>query len=331
MRASSRVAYLRTRGPTEIKLSRTGLAVTLVLAFVAVAAPAAAQRLFKYKDANGVWVFTDRQPGGDQPYETGHVERSFDKPDVKLLERSTNDGVTLYAQNTYYAPIQLAYRITMPHNVPANMPRNGMQMLPARGDVTLLSVGAADPSMPVSFDYEYQFLPGDPQAQHRPDRPYRFPFGKSNAFFVSQAYPDTVTHSDPSSQYAIDFEMPIGTHIYAARGGVVIEIASDFFEAGVDAAKDGPRANVVRILHDDGTMSLYGHLNWNSIRVVPGQRIERGEYIADSGNTGFSTGPHLHFVVQRNRGGAIISLPIEFESANGAPLAARTGERYTAY
>ncbi len=148
---------------------------------------------------------------------------------------------------------------------------------------------------------------------------------------MTQAYPDIVTHTDPSSQYAIDFAMPIGTHVDAARGGVVIEIASDFFEAGVDAAKDGPRANVVRILHDDGTMSLYGHLNWNSIRVVPGQRVERGEYIADSGNTGFSTGPHLHFVVQRNRGGAIISLAVEFETASGAPVGVRSGERYTAY
>ena len=300
-------------------------------AIVAVVGPAAAQKLFKYQDANGVWVFTDRQPGADQPYETAQVERSFDKPEVKLLQRSTDQGVTLFAQNTYYAPIQLAFRIMMPQNVAATTQLKGMQMLPPRGDATLLSVGAADPSMPVSFDYEYQFLPGDPQAQHRPDRPYRFPFGKSSTFLVSQAYPDTVTHNEPSSQYAIDFAMPIGTHIDAARGGVVIEIASDFFEAGVDAAKDGPRANVVRVLHDDGTMSLYGHLNWNSIRVKPGQRIERGEYIADSGNTGFSTGPHLHFVVQRNRGGAIISVPIEFETASGAAVSVRSNERYTAY
>ena len=311
--------------------SRLVAAPLFALALAAFACPAAAQKLFKYQDANGVWVFTDRQPEGDQQYETAQVERSFDKPEVKLLEQSTKEGVTLYAQNTYYAPIQLAFRIVMPQNVEASTPLRGMQMLPPRGDATLLAVGAADPSMPVSFDYEYQFLPGDPQAQHKPDRPYRFPFGKSSAFLVTQAYPDTVTHTDPSSQYAIDFAMPIGTHIDAARGGVVIEIASDFFEAGVDAVKDGPRANVVRILHDDGTMSLYGHLNWNSIRVKPGQRVERGEYIADSGNTGFSTGPHLHFVVQRNRGGAIISLPIDFETASGAGLGVRSGERYTAY
>jgi murein DD-endopeptidase MepM/ murein hydrolase activator NlpD len=310
--------------------TRSRLAIAVVVALAASAAPAVAQKLFKYKDANGVWVFTDRQPEGDQPFETARVEHSFERPEVKLFERSEQDGVTLFAQNTYYAPIQLAYRITTAQNVATSTPLRGMQMLPARGDATLLSVGAADPSMPVKFDYEYQFLPGDPQAQHRPDRPYRFPFGKSTAFFVSQAYPDTVTHTDPSSQYAIDFEMPIGTHIHAARGGVVIEIASDFFEVGVDAAKDGPRANVVRVLHDDGTMSLYGHLNWNSIRVVPGQRVERGEYIADSGNTGFSTGPHLHFVVQRNRGGAIVSVPIEFEAASGAALTVQTGARYSA-
>ena len=63
--------------------------------------------------------------------------------------------------------------------------------------------------------------------------------------------------TDPSSQYAVDFVMPIGTNVFAARAGVVIEVASDFFENGTDVRVDGPRANVVRMLHDDGTMSLY--------------------------------------------------------------------------
>src|ERR1041385_2813762 len=158
----------------------------LLAAIVAPVERAPAQKIFKYQDANGVWVFTDRQPDGDQSYETAQVERTFDKPDVKLLQRSTDQGVTLFAQNTYYAPVQLAFRIMTPQNVAASTPLKGMQMLPPRGDATLLSVGAADPSMPVSFDYEYQFLPGDPQAQHRPDRPYRFPFGKSSSFLVTQ-------------------------------------------------------------------------------------------------------------------------------------------------
>jgi murein DD-endopeptidase MepM/ murein hydrolase activator NlpD len=312
-------------------LSRISLAGTLAIALVALAGPATAQKLFKYRDANGVWVFTDRQPEGGEPYETASVERKFDKPEVKLLRRETVDGVTLYARNTFFAPVQLGYRITMAENVAAETPLAGLQMLPARGETTLIEVGKADPAAPISFDYEYRFLPGDPKAEHRPDRPYRLPYAKASAFGVSQAYPDRVTHDDPSSLYAIDFVMPIGTHVHAARGGTVIEIASDFFEAGLNAAVDAQRANVVRILHDDGTMSLYGHLNWNSIRVVPGQRVERGEYIADSGNTGFSTGPHLHFVVQRNRGGGIVSVPVEFEGSGGAAVTVRSGQRYTAY
>jgi murein DD-endopeptidase MepM/ murein hydrolase activator NlpD len=161
--------------------------------------------------------------------------------------------------------------------------------------------------------------------------PYRLPYALSSSFFVSQTYPDTRSHADPSSAYAIDFVMPIGTNVFAARGGTVIEVASDFHESGVDMAVDGPRANVVRVLHADGTMSLYGHLNWNSIRVVPGQRVERGEYLADSGNTGFSTGPHLHFVVQRNRGGAIVSLPVAFAGAGGSAITVTSGARYTAH
>jgi murein DD-endopeptidase MepM/ murein hydrolase activator NlpD len=136
---------------------------------------------------------------------------------------------------------------------------------------------------------------------------------------------------DPASEHAIDFAMPIGSGVYAARAGVVVDVAGDFFDAGIDPVTDGPRANRVRVLHEDGTMALYAHLNWNSIRVVPGQRVARGEYLADSGNTGFSTGPHLHFVVQRNRGGALESVPVEFAGAGGQALTVRRGDTPVAF
>ena len=125
--------------------------------------------------------------------------------------------------------------------------------------------------------------------------------------------------------------MPIGTAVYAARGGMVFEIAADFYESGTDLSLDGPRANFVRILHEDGTMAVYAHLNWNTIRVRPGDQVERGEYLADSGNTGFSTGPHLHFDVQRNNGRELISVPFEFAGRTGTPLAPQESVYLTAY
>jgi murein DD-endopeptidase MepM/ murein hydrolase activator NlpD len=289
-----------------------------------------AQTMYRYKDASGVWVYTDRKPAGEQQFEQQRIERRFEKPAVNLLQRSEENGIALIAQNTYFAPVQIAFRLRPIENVSADTKRSGLMTLPARSETELVVVGKSVDSVDLRFDSDFQFIPGEPGVLHRPSQPYRLPYALSTAARVSQAYPVVKTHSDPGSQYAIDFAMPIGTDVFAAREGVIIEVASDFFEAGTDYETDGPRANIVRVLHDDGTMALYVHLNWNSIRVVPGQRVRRGEYLADSGNTGFSTGPHLHFVVQRNEGGALVAVPLEFGGASG-PITLVTGETYTAY
>jgi len=148
---------------------------------------------------------------------------------------------------------------------------------------------------------------------------------------VTQAYPVAATHRTLDSKFAVDVAMPVGTDIFAARGGVVFDVTSSNFRSGLDIQRDGPSANIVRVLHDDGTYAIYAHLNWNSIRVRPGDEVETGEYIADSGNTGFSSGPHLHFAVQRNTGMKIESLPVVFKGQNSGGVVPATGDVLTAY
>ncbi|MNT90521.1 Murein DD-endopeptidase MepM [compost metagenome] len=59
-------------------------------------------------------------------------------------------------------------------------------------------------------------------------------------------------------------------------------------------------------------MGVYLHLMRGSVQVREGQQVALGERIARSGNTGNSTGPHLHFVIQRNVGLALESIPFDF-------------------
>ena len=124
--------------------------------------------------------------------------------------------------------------------------------------------------------------------------------------------------------------MPVGTAVHAAREGLVINVARNHFRSGLQLASMS-EANFVQVLHDDGTYAIYAHLQLDTVRVRPGQRVGRGEYIASSGNTGFSSGPHLHFVVLRNVGLRSESLPVTFAGMGGTAVAARSGEMLAAF
>jgi len=62
---------------------------------------------------------------------------------------------------------------------------------------------------------------------------------------------------------------------------------------------------------------VYAHLKENGVYVRVGQRVGVGQQIAISGNTGFTSGPHLHFCVQVNRGMRLVSVPFRMVSDNG--------------
>lgn len=302
-------------------------AALLALAGAASAQPDEARRLYKYTDESGVRVYTDRPPAASRDFETAPLVTGADPARVRLYQRVGGDqSIELVARNDYYAPVELAFELVAMENLDASAPASGALVVPARSELRLLELRRADESQAMALEYAFRYVPGDPGARHAPETPYRLPFALAQAFRVSQAYPDALTHAGAASRHAVDFLMPVGTPVYAARGGVVIDVAADFFESGTDAARDAPRANIVRVLHADGTMALYAHLNWNSIRVVQGQRVARGEYLADSGNTGFTTGPHLHFVVQRNRGGGLESVPVRFAGAGGGAISVSSGD-----
>jgi len=85
----------------------------------------------------------------------------------------------------------------------------------------------------------------------------------------------------------MDFAAPTGTPIYAAQSGTV-----------TTARYSGNAGNMIVINHGDGLVTIYMHCH--AMYVSAGQRVEKGQNIAIVGNTGNSTGPHLHFQVELN-------------------------------
>lgn len=161
-------------------------------------------------------------------------------------------------------------------------------------------------------DFSYFVLIGDPRAEHDDSVVYGWPFPADSQARFTQGFGGR-THSEPHSRYAIDLAVAEGTPVLAARDGVVVYLEDDYFESGLDPMAFRDKANHLRILHDDGSMATYAHLFPDSIIVQPGQRVKRGERIALSGNTGFSSGPHLHFAVQVHRDMSMRSVPFRME------------------
>ncbi len=83
----------------------------------------------------------------------------------------------------------------------------------------------------------------------------------------------------------LDFAAPLGTTIMAADDGKVVSVGPA-----------GAYGNLIEIAHGDGTRTLYAHLSDMDVRK--GQAVKRGQHIGDLGNTGNSSGPHLHFEVR---------------------------------
>jgi len=103
-------------------------------------------------------------------------------------------------------------------------------------------------------------------------------------------------HLSSPELHCIDFYLPPGTPILAARSGIVTETESRYNKSYSDPSFV-PECNFVVIRHQDGQESVYAHLAWRSNRVKKGDRVRRGRTIGLSGQTGYATYPHLHFGV----------------------------------
>ncbi len=188
--------------------------------------------------------------------------------------------------------------------------------------------------MTFALSFLVAFLPLFPM-QTQTEEPYEhehtylLPF-EGKARRVSQAS-NGATHKGKSA-HAIDFSMPRKTRIIAARDGVVVRAIKKHVELSKEEKKElkakgkQPQANIVTVRHEDGSRAIYAHLLENGVEVKAGQKVEAGDFLGYSGNTGKSSGPHLHFCVYQAKGKG--SVRVKFRTSKSEETHVERGKRY---
>jgi murein DD-endopeptidase MepM/ murein hydrolase activator NlpD len=246
------------------------------------------------------------------------------------MEISHNDDyVTIFVRNKLRVPAGIQIRFQSLRNltpVPRlRKPNLAEKVVHPGAETQILTLVRNDSQRSASFPFRWKFSYGDTGAKHDDSYTYRMPFGGTQKRVVTQGANGSFTHNGTSA-WAFDFGMPIGTPILAARAGMVVEMTDGYTKSGISESFLD-KANAVTILHDDSTFATYAHLDPGS-GVREGMRVKVGEMLGFSGNTGFSTGPHLHFSVWKSTWEGGHTIPIRFHDGRSGGFLPEEGIAY---
>jgi murein DD-endopeptidase MepM/ murein hydrolase activator NlpD len=214
--------------------------------------------------------------------------------DIQVYDEIINDQeIILYADNHEPFPV----------SVELNLELDGLQSNHINGDIIVLEpnkqkqvLAHLDPIPGASWSYETSLRVtfGDVLIErYDTNYLYSLPYAPGSQELVSQGYFDARTHAD---EYALDFNLKEGTPVFATRDGLVIKVVDHNDKSCTDESCIQFN-NFITIQHDDGTYADYGHLKQHSAKVLVGDHVTTNTHIADSGSTGWATGPHLHLVI----------------------------------
>lgn len=294
--------------------SRSGAVLALCAALSAPVAYAGA--IYKYRDADGIVHYTDQRPGAQHSVEIFQLFGSApEQQHTVFIEKRGAAKQDIFVVNQNHAPVEVDFHLTPQDNVRAqSIPSHWI--VPGHSEFKLASLQPLNAAAPLRYDYQMRWQLGDPNAHPNERFAYAPPIPVNSVFTIAQGFNGSYSHFGEGNRYAIDIGMPIGTAIRAARGGSVVSVKDNYSDGGNSTAYRG-QTNSIYILHDDGTFGVYAHLRHGSALVRPGQHVPMGQIIAQSGNTGYSTGPHLHFAVLRNAGMKWQSVPFDLASPSG--------------
>jgi len=247
---------------------------------------------------------------------------------LKIFTQNENGATHFFVQNLQLATVTATFEMRLENmKASANFPFT--TVLPGNQTSEVFALTPIKQSAACDYSYVRSCLIGSADAVHDDSYIYSLPYASGASFRVSQGYHGAFSHQGPD-EYAIDWQMPVGTAVHAARDGLVVE-SEDASNQGGPSRKYEKYANRILIQHPDGTIGIYGHLKMGGNKVKVGDQVKAGDLIGLSGNTGFTYGPHLHFAVFKTKDGfSRQSLPVRFRSVEDGVLTLVSGRWYKA-
>jgi len=239
-----------------------------------------------------------------------------------------NNSVAFYIDNRQFADITVSLYIEST-NLISSKPLPYTASYPGNMRSLALELRPKNDKLMWHYASSYHWRWGNMRAIHDSTIVYSLPYAAGDTYTVIQGFNGQFSHTG-EMRYAIDWAMPEGTPVLAARSGRIIAVEESFSTGGPDEAyRDS--GNYVLVLHDDGTIGQYYHFRCHGIDVTPGEEVTAGELLGYSGNTGYSTVPHLHFAVTKPLDGRHIeSIAIRFRTGAGDAEYLEQGKSYTA-
>lgn len=209
-------------------------------------------------------------------------------------KRENNGTINFFALNKTNIPYQVTLNFKTLKNLKSSLSLpHYIIVYPSSEPVFVLEIKVINPKEAINFNFDYTYIMGDPTLFSDEEFAYSFPYAHGKKHKLAQGYLGKLTHQN---SYSLDFNMNVGDTVHATRSGKVVEIVMNYDKGGPDPKLE-PYANKVVIMHDDGTFGHYVHLRKNGSLVKRDEIVAQGQAIALSGNTGYSHGPHLHFMV----------------------------------
>jgi murein DD-endopeptidase MepM/ murein hydrolase activator NlpD len=210
------------------------------------------------------------------------------------IQEINADSVVLKMDNHFSIPVSVKLELDLLNLEGEESGAGKSTIIPANNTgYVLAKFRKIDTAINYKCSYKWKIVLGDVTKMPDKNYAYGYPFTKSHLFKISQGPGGEFSHKD---MFAYDFTMPVGTPVIASRDGIVAVIKANSGVGG-PSRKFIDDANYISVYHSDGTIANYLHLNKNGVVVKAGQSVKKGELIGYSGNSGFSSGPHLHFEV----------------------------------